>query len=471
MKHKRFLSILSLSFLATCSLASCGGGDEPGPGPNPDPDPTPTEPTVENPLVVDEITADSEGIKLVAPFTIYTEDGGTPEELEYNTETFDSNVFENMYEAIRVAGANSTNANKLQVQDANHTQIFIRQKASNRFVFDGHDYVGTDSQTACKEYIDSHPDAYGIYGQGSGYAYLGREDYVDEMELSETQLELNAGAYNYMFSKSGVGAGESGQNLNGFSYVTATVRMSEMRYRPASDGDGWNAYIFINLRAGIISDLGLIGNLMSDNTVQWRLVRNCTSTSHGTAGFLTFPEKGIVNQSTKYDAETGEYYGFDDLYFEVCGLSNGWLLNITNLRTGQTYSLDERHYQSDGVTPLVENPDSIYYQALIASSYCPVVGNVWNWDCGAATTNVLWENITMKRYVDDNIETYRNADDSLKYKFTPDSDYLRDGYSQGAFAASHEFGVYEEDGVYASGATYKKGDTYLSQSVSYTNPW
>ena len=77
----------------------------------------------------------------------------------------------------------------------------------------------------------------------------------------------------------------------------------------------------------------------------------------------------------------------------------------------------------------------------------------------------------MQRYVDDNIETYRNADDSLKYKFTPDSDYLRDGYSQGAFAASHEFGVYEEDGVYASGATYKKGDTYLSQSVSYTNPW
>ena len=276
---------------------------------------------------------------------------------------------------------------------------------------------------------------------------------------------------NYMFSKNGVGAGESGQNLNGFSYVTATVRMSEMRYRPASDGDGWNAYIFINLRAGIISDLGLIGNLMSDNTVQWRLVRNCTSTSHGTAGFLTFPEKGIVDQSTKYDAETGEYYGFDDLYFEACGLSNGWLLNITNLRTGQTYSLDERHYQSDGVTPLVENPDSIYYQALIASSYCPVVGNVWNWDCGAATTNVLWENITMQRYVDDNIETYRNADDSLKYKFTPDSDYLRDGYSQGAFAASHEFGVYEEDGVYASGATYKKGDTYLSQSVSYTNPW
>ena len=41
MKHKRFLSILSLSFLAACSLASCGGGDEPGPGPDPDPDPTP----------------------------------------------------------------------------------------------------------------------------------------------------------------------------------------------------------------------------------------------------------------------------------------------------------------------------------------------------------------------------------------------------------------------------------------------
>ncbi|MBO8428123.1 MAG: hypothetical protein IAC58_06245 [Firmicutes bacterium] len=463
MKKKVFkLSLYSLILLGGL-VTSCNKDDNNPGGDN-------GEYSATNPRIIDNIEVDSEPIKLKAPFTVLDEEGNKPEELEYNNVVLDSNVFDNLYEAIRIAGMNGSNSKPLQVQDSNFTQVFIRQRASNWFVFDGHDYVGTDASGAATEYIDSHKNSYAITGTGSQYARLGRSDYTTNMELNESKLELNAGAYNYMFSKNGVGAGENGNNINGFSYVTANVRLSEMKYRPSADGDGWNAYIFINLGCGIGSDLGLIGNLMG-STVQYRLFRNCQSRTHGTQGFLTFPDLGIVTQSTKYDPSTGEYSGFDDLRFEVCGLTNGWILNITNLRTNQTFTLSDLHYESDGVTPVNENVEPCYYTALIASSYCPVVGNVWNWDCGASMTNVIWENIEMQRYVDDNIETYRNATSDKIISFTPGSEYMRDGYSQGAFASYHEFGVYEEKGTYASGNTYEAGDTYLSQSVSYTNPW
>ena len=459
MSKFKFVTLSILGILTLGLVSGCGPKED-----------IPTEFSRTNPRIIDEISLESEPVKLKKPFTILTEEGETPEELKYENATLNTNEFENLYEAIRIAGQNATNSNKLQVQDANFTQVFIRQRASNWFVFDGHDYIGTDASKGAKEYIDANSDAYAITGSGSQYAYLGREDYVSEMSLQENKLELNAGAYNYMFSKNGVGQGENQTNINGFSYVDATVRLSEMKYRPSTDGDGWNAYIFINLGAGISADLGLIGNLMGD-TVQWRLFRNCQSQTHSSQGFLTFPDLGTVTESTHYDPTTGEYSGFDDLHFEVVGLSYGWILNITNLRTGQVFTLNDLHYEEDGTTPLVENSEQCYFTVLVASSYCPVVGTVWNWDCGASTTNVLWENITMQRYVDDNIETYRNATEDKKVLFTPDSEYLRDGYSQGAFAASFEFGTYEEDGTYASGATYQKGDHYLSQTVSYTNPW
>ena len=69
--------------------------------------------------------------------------------------------------------------------------------------------------------------------------------------------------------------------------------------------------------------------------------------------------------------------------------------------------------------------------------------------------------------IDNNIEHYRNA--STSYPFFPDSEVYRDGYSQGGFRASHEFGEREENGAYASGYTYKKGDKYLSFSVDYSD--
>ena len=111
-----------------------------------------------------------------------------------------------------------------------------------------------------------------------------------------------------------------------------------------------------------------------------------------------------------------------------------------------------------------------YYRVLVASSYCPVVGNVWNWDCGAKTENVVWDNIKISRSIGDDITEYRK-DSTIKYDFYPDTDLLRDGYSQGAFASSFEYGTRKEDGKYKSGNTYKKGDKYLIQNVCYTNKW
>ena len=291
MSKFKFITLSILGILTLGLVSGCGPKED-----------IPTEFSRTNPRIINEISLESEPVKLKKPFIILTEEGETPEELQYENVTLNTNEFENLYEAIRIAGQNATNSNKLQVQDANFTQVFIRQRASNWFVFDGHDYVGTDASKGAKEYIDANSDAYAITGSGSQYAYLGREDYVSEMSLQENKLELNAGAYNYMFSKNGVGQGENQTNINGFSYVDATVRLSEMKYRPSTDGDGWNAYIFINLGAGISADLGLIGNLMGD-TVQWRLFRNCQSQTHGSQGFHLFP---LSRSSDNPQAETGQ---------------------------------------------------------------------------------------------------------------------------------------------------------------------
>ena len=179
MSKFKFITLSILGILTIGLVSGCGPKED-----------IPTEFSRTNPRIIDEISLESEPVKLKKPFTILTEEGETPEELKYESVTLNTNEFENLYEAIRIAGQNATNSNKLQVQDANFTQVFIRQRASNWFVFDGHDYVGTDASKGAKEYIDANSAAYAITGSGSQYAYLGREDYVSEMSLQENKLEL-----------------------------------------------------------------------------------------------------------------------------------------------------------------------------------------------------------------------------------------------------------------------------------------
>ena len=447
--------------LISLTLVGCGNKID---------NPPKNEPSITNPNIYDGIKEDSNKIKLTAPFSIYNEDGSIPTDLKYKGSKLESNTFTNLYKAIRIAGENSSTKVKLQVQDSNFNQIFKRTKASNWYVFDGHDYVGNDIKSNALTYTEKHKNSYAVSGDGKGYSYLGREDYREDMNLQSNILELNAGAYNYMFSTTGVGKGENGTNINGFAYANANVRLSEMKYRQSEDGDHWNAYIFFNLQAKNHADLGLIGTVSGDKLV-WKLFRNCGSKSHGTQGFFVYQDK-IITTSKYYDSATKEYSGCDDLNFEAVGYSNGWILNVTNLATGKVESFSDLHYEEDGKTPLVENGDDVttYYRVLVASSYCPVVGNVWNWDCGAKTENVVWDNIKISRYIGDDITEYRK-DSTIKYDFYPDTDLLRDGYSQGAFASSFEYGTRKEDGKYKSGNTYKKGDKYLIQNVCYTNKW
>lgn len=457
---KKLLTIL-ICGLSVVGMCSCKRQETP-----PTPDPTP-EISSKNPIIYDGVTTESESHKLKAPFTIYNEEGDTPTEtLKYKNSTVKNFTFDNMYEAIRIAGENSTTKLKYQVQDANYTRIFIRKGSTDCFVFDGHNFVGSGKVSTSKNYILSHKNSYSISGLGNSYKYFGRDDYRSDMDLQEASLELNAGAYNYMFTKNGITAGED--NTNGFAYMTGYARLSELEYKPTIDGDGRNAYIFFNLSSSIHCDLGLIG-VVNGGRCEWRLVRNCGSTAyHGSDTFRTFPDQ-VATYSTKYDSTTKIYSGFDDLYFEALGKTNGWLLNVTNVRTGVTETLSDLHYESDGVTPLNENTNPSYYRGLVASSYCPVVGNVWNWDCGAKT-NVTWDNLKIARYIDDNVESYR-SNECEKYEFFPDSKYLRDGYSQGAFCSSFEFGTRNSDGEYESGEKYLKGDKYLTQIVDYNNSW
>ena len=424
-----------------------------------------------NPLIITEVDENSKAIELSGPFSIL-DDKGDPAVINYNENGAAAsglpNVYDNMYEAIRIAGTNSTSKKICQVQDANFVQIFKRGKKSDVYVFDGHDYVGATTETKSKKYILSHPESYAINGQATDYYYLGRDDMTENLTVSERQLETFAGAYNYMYSKGGDGA------INGFSYATCDVHLSETVYRPTQDGHGWNAYIFVNLARGLNADLGLIGIYNAGSKrCDWKMVRNCSSTYHpaGTSGierdarFYVYQDK-TVTYSTHFNPETQECSGFDDLHFEAFAMDNGWTLNITNMRTGVVQSFTDTHTSDD-------NTGKAYGRALIAASYCPVTSAVWNWDCGAKLENVVFDNILLTRTLDDpakanDIEAYRDA--SLeRISFFPDEDVYKEGYSQGAFCSSHEFGTHEDAGTYESGVAYEKDQKYISYSVDYNS--
>ena len=486
---KQRLSILALAGFA---LASCGGGQSPASSeaPLPSSDPVPSisevveisseQPAVEysraNPRVY-EAKADSEDVVLKGPFVILTAEGEEPTLTMTDTGVNSKDVppvYDDMYKAIRTAGTNSTSKNPLQVQDQNYVQIFIRRKTSQNFVFHRDAYIGECATKVAKSYCDSHSGSYAINGNASDYSYMSRAEMSEDLSIVENLLETNAGAYNYMFSKSGDGA------LNGFSYVTCDVHLSDAVYRPPVDGGQWNAYIFVNMARNLNCDLGLIGVFNQARRVcEWKMVRNCSSKQH-TAGtstvehdakFYVYQDK-IVTTSTQYDPETMECSGFDDLHFEVLGMTDGWILNITNMRTGVVNSFTEHHVDSSG-NPLYENTVPNNGRALIAASYCPVTGNVWNWNCGAKLENVVFDNIELTRVLSDpekadDIEAYR--DDTLeRLPLYPDTDAYKEGYSQGDFVASHEYGIRESDGQYNSGIAYSQGDHYISYTVDYNS--
>lgn len=405
---------------------------------------------------------------LVAPFVILNEDGSELVKEGVTTS------FDNWYQAIRIAGQYTKSSQKLQVQDSNCLQIFIQQKASIYFVFTGEKYIGYSDKVSSEAYCKTDVYSYAIAGSGSGFKYLGRRNYEGSNEFTEVELETFSGGYNYMFSKTGVGLTEM---KNGYSYVTCNVRLSEATYKLTTDGTGWNAYIFINLKANLNSDLGLIGSYNSNlKQIDWKMVRNCSSKQHtsGTstnekdAKFYVYHDKIVTSMKT-YNEETKEFSGADDLKFEAIGLSDGWILNITNLRTNVVNSFEDRHTENvDGAdVQLAENKGSeVYFRALLAVSFCPVVANVWNARCGAALRNVVYDEVLISRYIDDNVDSYR-AKDVARYEFYPEEDVFDHGYSQCGDCSNYFYGKHKKDGQYKSGSDYQTNDKYISFSSYY----
>ena len=451
-------------------LASCANGpSEKGSEPS-QPDILYSE---KNPHVI-EYKEGSEGVSLLAPFTIYDENGELATLTTRDDGSMGTNIpnsYDNVYKAIRLAGNNSTSKKPLQVLDANYVQVFKRSKKADNYLFQEKNYFGVAGQKSAKTFCLKNHSSYAINGLGSDYYYLSRTDMVENQTVTEESLETFAGAYNYMFSNSGNGVG--------FVYATADIHLSECVYKPMADDGQWNAYIFYNIAQGINADLGLIGIYnANEHYCEWRLVRNCSSTYH-TAGtssiekdarFYVYHDK-VATRSTKYNFETGECSGFDDLRFEVLGQSWGWTLNVTNLRTNVTLTAVDHHYEADH-SDFNKDTNPFYGRALVAASYCPVVLNVWNWDSGAKCTGVTWDNICLKGVLSgedrDNIEAYR--DESLtSYDLYPGSDTFREGYAQGDYCSSHSFGVREEDGTYPSGISYHKGDRYIIYNVVYND--
>lgn len=425
-----------------------------------------------NPHVVD-YQEGMEGIELVAPYTVYTEAGELATLTTRDDGSIGSNLpttYNDLYRAIRLAGANSTSKEHLQVLDSNYVQVFKRSKKADNYLFREKTFFGVAGQKSAKSFCLANKAGYAINGLGSDYYYLSRTDMVENQQVTEESLETFAGAYNYMFSNNGDG--------KGFVYAVGDIHLSECTYKFATDGSQWNAYIFFNIAQGINADLGLIGIFNGNGYCEWKLVRNCSSTYHVTgtssidkdARFFVYQDK-VATKSTHYDPNTGECTGFDDLRFEVLGQSWGWTLNVTNLRTNVTLTAVDHHYNSDG-SDFNHDSDPKYGRCLVAASYCPVTLNVWNWDSGAKCTGVTWDNITLKGVLSgedrDNIEAYR--EESVPgYEFYPGSDTFREGYAQGNYCSSHSFGIREEDGTYPSGLAYHKGDHYLTYNVKYND--
>lgn len=409
-----------------------------------------------------------EGVKTVAPYTVYNQDGSV-----YVAETGEeANPNNSLFNAIRLAGEKSLNSNKMYVIDGNGLKVFQRQSKNDCWCYDGTYFVGSKPRTDALKWSEGRKRSYVIDGQGKAYLELGIDWYEGSDFSNEIPLEYISGGYNYMFSKAGEIEADVWHTL-GFGYMETYVRLSEATYMPNLDtqnrnGDAWNAYIFINGAGGFTCDLGLIGNLnTSSNIVQWRLVRNCSHDDHKnnpaeygpsftTAVNQAPGQAGSVQLVTtmSWDEEAGCYNGADDLFFQCWQMVDGWILKITNLKTGVVYTINELH---EGMFE-----DKVqYFRFLLAASYCPVVANIWNPRCGAYLRNVVFDSVKIARYN----ETDEYTADMLM-DFYPDQNMIY-GFSQAADCSSMIYSTYEADGTYKSGAEYKAGQKYLSYSCYY----
>lgn len=379
-----------------------------------------------------------DGVLTVAPYTAYNADGSVIDEYGY------------LFDAIRNAGLNGTSSNLAYVLDANGLEVFKRQAKNRYYMYDGMHFNGSANAIEALNWSNEKMKSYVVDGQGIGFVNLGI-DLFENSPLPE-HIELNAGAYNYLFSKEG--QMQNGAWVQeGFGYLKTTVRLSEATYQTPNDGGTWNAYIFINHKGQFNNDLGLIGTIMNGE-LAWRPVRNSSHPDLQSQG-IGFAVLSNVPVTTMKLNDQGFYDGADDITIEVFATKDAWKMIITNLETGYVYEYEEIH---EGMH---ENSTG-HFRMLLAASLVPVTGNVWNARNGSYLKNVIFEDVKIARY--NGTYTYTEAE---KEDFYPGSEHMLSGFSYAADAARHQYGVHQTDGFYKSGAAFYAGKPYISFSSFY----
>jgi hypothetical protein len=99
---------------------------------------------------------------------------------------------------------------------------------------------------------------------------------------------------------------------------------------------------------------------------------------------------------------------------------------------------------------------------LLAASYCPVDGDLWNARDGGYLKNIVFENTLVAKYQEDG--DYSNVE---KEVFHPGNEAFIEGFTQAADCASLFFGTTDVAGTWKSGKDKLVGKNWISFSSYY----
>jgi hypothetical protein len=294
-------------------------------------------------------------------------------------------------------------------------------------------------------------------------------------------VELFSGGYSYLYTPQGCASGEEWSGKS-YAYGSTYIRLSEATYKDISEegGGNWNGYAFFNIASSAYNcDLG-IGTYAGGGGA-WKITANCSHDEHknGTAdncvGFYT-NASGVTTYDTTYaelsksnsfmvwqnyvvttmtKGADGVYSGADDLFMEAFASENSWGVVVTNLRTNEKWGYTHTH---EGLN----TTQSDYLRVLLAASYCPVDGNLWNARDGGYLKNVLFEDTRVAKY-----QTDGDYSDVEKEVFYPGTDAFIEGYTQGADCAALLYGMTDVAGTWKSGKDKMVGTGWISFSSYY----
>lgn len=285
------------------------------------------------------------------------------------------------------------------VKDNLNKEVFKKSARNNLFMYTDKGFFSQTVNTKeADEFLANNKNSYVINGSGS--AYYGFS--VTRMNDNKTETygyEYNTGAYLYQFSKGGY------RKVSQIVHLSESkLKLSENRLIPN------NAYFFINTNgSGGACDMGLTSADEHNGKVY------LFSFGFGN-GFNVHMDLGTITEF-KYDEQTKEYSGADDIYMEYVMDEFGTYLYAKNLSTGVELrceelvagsTLEENYTKTWKTRPFLQSTSLVPYLKLNGR-------NLWDARCGGYLTDV--------RYSDLNI--YKIGEDSKKefYPSSPDTYY------------------------------------------------